>query len=90
MYFQDGATKLQNGVYKTCLSRISDCYRPIEEVKRLAHITGNELDDPLGESETLEQDVFYHSFSASSMQARHHKDHLLTVALQEEKELDMK
>ncbi|KAJ7372330.1 hypothetical protein OS493_019775 [Desmophyllum pertusum] len=89
LYFHDGATKLQNGDYKTCLSRMRDCYRPIEEVKRLARITGDELDDLLSESETLEQDVFYHSCSASSMQARHHGDHLLTVALQEEEELDM-
>lgn len=89
LYFHDGATKLQDGDYKTCLSRMRDCYRPIEEVKRLARITEDELDDLLSESESLEQDVFYHSCSASSMQARHHGDHLLTVALQDVEELDM-
>lgn len=89
LYFFDGATKLQNGDYKTCLSRMRDCYRPIEEAKRLAHITGEELDDLLREGETLEQDVFYHTCSASSMQARLQGDHLLTVALQDEEELDM-
>ncbi|KAL9988513.1 hypothetical protein ACROYT_G002967 [Oculina patagonica] len=89
LYFHDGATKLQDGEYKTCLSRMRDCYRPIEEVKRLARVTGDELDDLLRESETLEQDVFYHSCSASSMQARHHGDQLLTVALQDMEELDM-
>lgn len=89
LYFHDGATKLQNGDYKTCLSRMRDCYRPIEEVKRLAHITGDELDDLLREGETLEQDVFYHSCSASSMQARNHGDQLLTVALQDTEELNM-
>jgi len=89
LYFHDGTTKLQHGDYKTCLSRMRDCYRPIEEVKRLARITEDELDDLLGESESLEQDVFYHSCSASSIQARHHGDHLLSVALQDEEELDM-
>ena len=89
LYFYDGATKLQNGDYKTCLSRMRDCYRPIEEVKRLAHITGDELNDLLDEAPTLEQDVFYHSCSASSMQARVQGDHLLTMALEDEEELDM-
>ena len=35
LYFHDGTTKLQNGDYKKCLIRMKDCYRPIEEVKRL-------------------------------------------------------
>lgn len=89
LYFYDGATKLQNGDYKTCLSRMRDCYRPIEEVKRLAHITGDELEDLLRESETLERDVLYHTCFASSMQARLQGDRLLTVALEDEEELDM-
>lgn len=89
LYFYDGATKLQNGDYKSCLSRMRDCYRPVEEVKRLAHITGEELSDLLSEAQSLEQDVFYHTCSASSMQARLQGDHLLTMALEDEEELDM-
>ena len=89
LYFNDGATKLQNGDYKACLSRMRDCYRPIEEVKRLAHIVGDDLEDLLREGETLEQDVLYHTCSASSMQARVQGDHLLTMALEDEEELDM-
>jgi len=89
LFFFDGATKLQYGDYKTCLSRMRDCYHPIEEVKRLAHITGEELNDLLREAETLDQDVLYHACSASSMQARVQGDHLLTMALEDEEELDM-
>ncbi|XP_068734304.1 uncharacterized protein [Montipora capricornis] len=89
LYFNDGASKLQNGDYKACLSRMRDCYRPIEEVKRLAHITGDELGDLLLEGETLERDVLYHTCSASSMQARLQGDHLLSLAIEDEEELDM-
>lgn len=89
LYFNDGATKLQNGDYKACLSRMRDCYRPIEEVKRLAHIGGDDLEDLSQEGETLERDVLYHTCSASSMQARVQGDHLLTMALEDEEELDM-
>ena len=89
LYFNDGASKLQNGDYKACLSRMRDCYRPIEEVKRLAHITRGEIKDLLLEAEILEQDVLYHTCSASSMQARLQGDHLLTKAIEDEEELDM-
>ena len=88
LYFHDGATKLQNGDYKACLSRMRDCYRPIEEVKRLSQILGG-LDDLLREARLLEQDVFYHTCSASSIQARVQGDQLLSVALEDEEELNM-
>ena len=88
LYFQDGATRLQNGDYKKCLSRMKDCYRPIEEVKRLSSSAG-ELEDLLIESELLEQDVFYHTSAASSIQARAQGDQLLSIALEEHEHLDL-
>lgn len=91
LYFHDGTTKLQNGDYKKCLIRMKDCYRPIEEVKRLGRYAGvtRATREMLTEVQVLEQDVFYHMCSASSIQARVQGDQLLQVALQEQEELDM-
>ena len=91
LYFHDGTTKLQNGDYKKCLTRMKDCYRPIEEVKRLgryAEVT-RATREILTEVRVLEQDVFYNTCSASSIQARVQGDQLLHVALQEQEDLDM-
>lgn len=89
-YFHDGTTKLQNGDYKKCLSRMRDCYRPIEEVKRLSRRYGGDLKDKLlAEAKILEKDVFYHTCAASAVQARVQGDELLQTALQEQEELDM-
>ena len=89
-YFHDGTTKLQNGDYKKCLSRMRDCYRPIEEVKRLSRRYGGDLKyELLEEAETLEKDVFYHTCAASAVQARVQGDELLQTALQDKEELDM-
>ena len=89
-YFHDGTTKLQNGDYKKCLSRMRDCYRPIEEVKRLCRIYGGILNCKiLEEAVTLETDVFYHNCTASAVQARVQGDQLLKMALTEEEELEM-
>ena len=91
LYFHDGTTKLQNGDYKKCLIRMKDCYRPIEEVKRLSRYAGVTRATPemLSQARVLEQDVFYHTCSASSIQALAQGDQLLQLALQEEEELDM-
>lgn len=86
LYFHDGTSKLQNGDYKKCLSRMRDCYRPIEEVKRLSRGLNYEM---LEETEILEKDVFYHNCAASSIQARVQGDELLQTALEEQEELDM-
>jgi len=89
-YFHDGTTKLQNGDYKKCLSRMKDCYRPIEEVKHLSSRYGGDLKyELLEEAEILEKDVFYHTCAASAFQARVHGDELLQTALKEQEELDM-
>ena len=89
-YFHDGTTKLQNGDYKKCLSRMRDCYRPIEEVKRLCRIYGGVLNCKiLEEALTLEKDVFYHNCAASAEQARVQGDELLKMALTEQEELEM-
>lgn len=91
LYFHNGTTKLQNGDYKKCLIRMKDCYRPIEEVKRLCRYSSvtRATHEMLTEAQTLEQDVFYHTCSASSIQARVQGDQLLQVALQEQEDLDM-
>ena len=91
LYFHDGTTSLQNGDYKKCLGRMKDCYRPIEEVKRLGFYTGVSCatSELLTEARVLEQDVFYHSCSASSIQARSQGDELLELAMQGEENLDM-
>ena len=90
IYFHDGTTKLQNGDYKKCLSRMRDCYRPVEEVKRLCRINGGGLNyTMLEEAQTLEKDVFYHTCAASAVQAREQGDQLLKTALMEQEELDM-
>lgn len=91
LYFHDGTTNLQNGNYKKCLTRMKDCYRPIEEVKRLARYAEvtRATREMLSQARVLEQDVFYHTSSASSIQARVQGNQLLEVALQEEEELDM-
>lgn len=91
LYFHDGTTSLQNGDYKKCLTRMADCYRPIEEVKRLSFYAGVTRAPPesLAQARVLEQDVFYHTCSASSIQARSQGDQLLEMALQEQEELDM-
>lgn len=90
IYFHDGTTKLQNGDYKKCLSRMRDCYQPIEEVKRLCRIYGGSLNHKMmQEAQTLEKDVFYHTCAAKAVQARVQGDQLLQVALKEEEELNM-
>ena len=91
LYFHDGTTSLQNGDYKKCLRRMKDCYRPIEEVKRLGFYRGVSCATPdlLADARVLEQDVFYHSCSASSIQARSQGDELLELAMQGEENLDM-
>lgn len=91
LYFHDGTTKLQNGDYKKCLIRMKDCYRPIEEVKRLSRYAGVTRATPelLSQAHVLEQDVFYHTCSASSIQARAQGDELLQLALKGQEELDM-
>ena len=91
LYFHDGTTKLQNGDYKKCMTRMRDCYRPIEEVKRLCRYAGvtRATHEMLEEARVLEQDVFYNTCSASSIQARVQGDQLLQLALQEQEELDM-
>ena len=89
-YFHDGTTKLQNGDYKKCLSRMKDCYRPIEEVKHLSRRYGGDLKyELLEEAEILEKDVFYHTCAASAVQARVQGDELLQTALKEQEKLDM-
>ena len=91
LYFHDGTTKLQNGDYKKCLSRMKDCYQPIEEVKRLLKRDNpSELNyEMLQEAQVLEKDVFYHTCAAKSVQARVMGDSLLHTALSEQEELDM-
>ena len=64
---------------------------PIEEVRRLgryAEVTCATR-EMLTEVRVLQQDVFYNTCSASSIQARVQGDQLLHVALQEQDDLDM-
>ena len=91
LYFHDGTTSLQNGDYKKCLTRMADCYRPIEEVKRLNFYTRVTRAPPesLAQTRVLEQNVFYYTCSGSSIQARSQGNQLLEVAYQEQEELDM-
>lgn len=91
LYFHDGTTKLQNGDYKKCLSRMTDCYQPIEEVKRLSK-RGDALRinyEMLNEARVLEKDVFFHTCAAKSVQARMMGEELLQTALLEQEALQM-
>lgn len=91
LYFHDGTTKLQNGDYKKCLSRMTDCYQPIEEVKRLSKRGDNPRVnyEMLNEAGVLEKDVFFHTCAAKSIQARMMGDEILQNALLEQEELQM-
>ena len=85
--FNDGATKLQNFDYKGALSRMRDCYYHIEEAKKLANIQQDA--ERIEEVKVLEQDVFYHSSAAESIQAREHGRQILDTATQQEEELNL-
>ena len=85
--FNDGATKLQNFDYKGALSRMRDCYYHIEEAKKLANIQQDA--ERIEEVKVLEQDVFYHSSAAESIQAREHGRQILDTATQQEEELNV-
>ena len=82
---------MQNGDYKKCLSRMTDCYQPIEEVKRLSK-RGDALRinyEMLNEARVLEKDVFFHTCAAKSVQARMMGEELLQSALLEQEALQM-
>ena len=87
LVFYDGASKLQNFDYKGALSRMRDCYYHIEEAKKLANIQHDA--ERIEEVKVLEQDVFYHSSAAESIQAREHGRQILDTATQQEEELNL-
>jgi hypothetical protein len=63
--FNAAVKALEKKDYKTSLSHLKECYRPIEEMRRLG------ARDPLvvSEAEVLSSDVLLHTASAESMQA---------------------
>ncbi|XP_020917560.1 uncharacterized protein LOC110254854 [Exaiptasia diaphana] len=85
-YFHDGVNKIHaDGDFARCLSRMRDCYYPIQEAKRLS---GNS-DYEDSEISVLEKDVFYTTCTAESVQARYCGSELLETALKEEENLNM-
>ncbi|XP_018006728.1 uncharacterized protein LOC108664614 [Hyalella azteca] len=83
--FNAAVKALEKKDYKTSLSHLKECYRPIEEMRRLGE------NDPLvvSEAEVLSGDVLLHTASAESMQAVAMGDSLLQKAVMDSEELKM-
>ena len=73
--FHHAVKLLQGEDFKGALKRARDCYRPIEEAKRL-----NQSDSCAAEIRVLEKDVHILTCSAESVQACKRGNELLTVA----------
>ncbi|XP_031557583.1 uncharacterized protein LOC116294175 [Actinia tenebrosa] len=85
--FHDGAQKIQQNDYRGALSRLRDCYRPIEEARRLNRDTDEFCRDQ--DIRILEKDVYFNTCSAESIQAREYGHQLLDIATLDEESLNM-
>ncbi|XP_031557582.1 uncharacterized protein LOC116294173 [Actinia tenebrosa] len=82
--FHDALKFLQNKDYKGALKRLKECYRPIEEAKMV-----NQSESCAAEIRILEQDVYFHTCSAESIQACECGNEVLNIATLNEESLNM-
>ncbi|KAK3715935.1 hypothetical protein QZH41_005274 [Actinostola sp. cb2023] len=83
--FHDGVKKVHENDFSRCLSRMKDCYYPIEEAKRLS----GKSEDEESEINVIQKDVYYTTCTAESIQAREMGSQLLDIAVKEEEVLDV-
>lgn len=86
LVFKGGIVALQANNYKHALSDFKDCYRPIEEARRLA---STDMYDLQNEANVLTEDCFLHMCTAESIQAREISDNLFQNLITEEEILNM-